>query len=379
MRERGERLGVRWGWLVTAILAMSMSVGVILPVAAESVRRVEFDWERAVSLYKQGQYREAIAEFERVLAEYPEHADSWKFAGLSHYFLKENEQATVSLGKAIELKKKEGRRDPELYRALGQAFFALGRYEKALESFEALTAMQPVVAANFYLLGLTLTSLDRGEAASSAFEKAVALDPGDCDSIFYIASNRFRAGKVADAVEVLRRGLKISPRHPEMLGLLTESLLRQALTEVDEKTRQSITDEAARTATLLRNVRPDAASEEMLGRAWLAAKRYANAEQALTRAIELSRTPSAMICFNLGFALAQTKSWTRALERLTEANRLAPDDLNTLYYLGYVYENLRRYQQAFEAYSRAYELSGQTNDDIRASIERVSLKVRGRD
>ncbi|MCI0666169.1 MAG: tetratricopeptide repeat protein, partial [Acidobacteria bacterium] len=52
-----------------------------------------FDWEKAVSLYKQGQFREAITEFQKVLAEYPEHSDSWKFVGLAYYQLKDYQSA----------------------------------------------------------------------------------------------------------------------------------------------------------------------------------------------------------------------------------------------------------------------------------------------
>jgi hypothetical protein len=37
-----------------------------------------------------------------------------------------------------------------------------------------------------------------------------------------------------------------------------------------------------------------------------------------------------------------------------------------------VYENLRRYPQAYEAYSRAYEASGRANDDLRARAERIA-------
>jgi tetratricopeptide (TPR) repeat protein len=114
----------------------------------------------------------------------------------------------------------------------------------------------------------------------------------------------------------------------------------------------------------------------LLGRAYLAAKKYTNAEMMLSRAVEGTKQPSAALYFNLGFAHAQNKSWARAAEMLAQADKLNPGDLNTLYYLGYVYENLRRYPQALEAYTRAYEASGRNNADIKASIDRVTPMVK---
>jgi cytochrome c-type biogenesis protein CcmH/NrfG len=58
------------------------------------------------------------------------------------------------------------------------------------------------------------------------------------------------------------------------------------------------------------------------------------------------------------------------------ADKLKPADVNTLTYLGYVYENLRRYPQALDAYTRAYETSGRTNVELKASIDRVTPLAR---
>src|SRR5262249_54735061 len=97
-----------------------------------------------------------------------------------------------------------------------------------------------------------------------------------------------------------------------------------------------------------------------------------NAEMTLARALEVSKPPSAALYFNLGFAHAQNKAWARAAEMLSQSDKLNPGDLNTLYYLGYVLENLRRYQQALEAYNRTVEASGRSNADLKASIDRVT-------
>jgi superkiller protein 3 len=333
---------------------------------------VVFDWEKAVSLYKQNQFREAIAEFQKVLEEYPDHSDSWKFIGLSYYQLKDYKSAIKPLEKAMELKRKEGRNDPDLYRAIGQSHMLVKDYEKALPYFETLARVQMNVASNFYMLGVTYANLNRAEEASDAFQKAVKLDPKDSDSWYYLGVAHFRGGKLNDAIGDLRAGLAADPKNPEMLSLLTEALLRQGANENDEKKANSYFEEAIRTATNLKTLREDATSLELLGRSFLAAKKYTNAEMTLSRALEASKPPTAALYFNLGFAHAQNKSWARASEMLTQADKLNPGDVNTLYYLGYVYENLRRYPQALDAYNRAFEASGRSNADLKASIDRVT-------
>jgi len=331
-----------------------------------------FDWERAVSLYKQGQYREAIAELQKVLAEYPDHADSWKFIGLSYYHLKEYQSAVEPLDKALALKRKENRVDPDLFRALGQSYLALNKYDAALPYLETLTQTQPNVAVNFHLLGVAYANLNRPEEAAVSFSKASKLDPKDADSWYYMGVQQFRAGKFDEAIASLRSGLQAEPKNVEMLGLLAESLLRQAANLTDERKANAAFDEALRVATTLKSLKDDAAAEELLGRAYLALKKYPQAEAALTKALDGTRQPTAALYFNLGFTLAQTKSWPRAAEMFVNADKLNPGDVNTLYYLGFVYENQRRYPQALDAYTRAYEASGRSNADLKTSIDRVT-------
>jgi tetratricopeptide (TPR) repeat protein len=354
---------------IIAVSALLFSISVATSAATPFIK---FDWERAVSLYKQGQFREAIAEFRKVLEEAPDHADSWKFIGLANYQLKDYKSAIQPLEKALELKRVANRNDPDLYRALGQSHMMIKSYEKALPYFQDLVRMQMNVAANFYLLGVTYANLNRAGEASEAFQKAVKLDPKDADSWYYLGVAHFRAGRLNEAIAALRSGMAADPTNVETLGLLAESLLRQGANESDEKKANSYYEEAIRVATSLKNLREDAASLELLGRGFLSAKKYTNAEMTLSRALEVSKPPSAALYFNLGFAHAQNKSWTRAAEMLAQADRLNPGDFNTLYYLGYVYENLRRYQQALDTYNRAFEASGRSNADVKTSIDRVT-------
>lgn len=347
-------------------------LGSLLWLISMPVLAAVFDWERAVSLYKQGQFREAVVEFQKVVAEYPEHSDSWKYIGLSYYQLKEYQAAIEPLEKALALKRKENRLDPDLFRALGQSHLALNQYDRALPYFETLTASQNNVAVNFHLLGVAYANLNRPEEAAEAFRKAAKLDPKDTDTFYYLGVQQFRTGKLEEALVSLRSGLAADPKNAEMLGLLAEALLRQAATQTDERKANTMFEEAVRVGTTLKSVKDDAAAADILGRAYLALKKYPQAETMLSKALDGMKPPTAALYFNLGFALAQNKTWPRAAEMFMNADKLNPGDVNTLYYLGYVYENQRRYPQALDAYTKAFEASGRSNADLKASIDRVS-------
>jgi superkiller protein 3 len=341
-------------------------------LAAATVRANSFDWEKAVSLYKQGQFRAAITEFQKVVEEFPAHADSWKFIGLAYYQLKDYEPAVAPLEKAFELKRSEGKPDPDILLALGRIQIALKRYDKAVPYLEQATKQQPNVAANFYMLGVAYANLNRPDDSIAAFRAAVKADPKDGDSWYYLGITQFRAGKLDEAITALRGGVAAAPKHVEMMGLLVEALLRRGEAETSEPKASALYEEAIQVATKLKAVRDDAASTELLGRAFLAAKKYTNAEMTLARALAETKQPTAALYYNLGLAHTQNKAWARAAEMLSQADRLNPGDMNTLYYLGFVYENLRKYPQALDAYTRAYEASGRSNADIKASIDRVA-------
>ena len=85
------------------------------------------------------------------------------------------------------------------------------------------------------------------------------------------------------------------------------------------------------------------------------------------KVIELNRSRNNVVLSRRAVLEDERKEMRQAI-----LDRLNPGDMNTLYYLGFVYENLRKYPQALDAYARAYEASGRSNADIKASIDRVT-------
>lgn len=361
--------------IILCLLLAIPSAGNLLIVAAAPLGE-PFDWERAISLYKQGRYDEAIREFEQVLTDQPDHADSLKYIGLAWLKLQEPARAIAPLQATLDLKRRDGRNDIELYLALGQSLLSLNRYDEALPHLETLVRLQPGVSATHYLLGVAYANLNRPEDSEGAMRRTLQLNPRNLDAIIYLATRQIQSGGYREALLLVRRGLATAPQSPDLLRLFAEANLGVGIAERDERMAASSLNDAISAAQRLAGIREDVTSTELLGRALLAARRYQPAERALTRAFEMSTNPTAALCFNLGFALARARSWNRAIEKLEQADRLAPDNLNTLYYLGYVNENLRRYQPALEAYTRAWESGGRSDPELKTSIDRVAAILR---
>ncbi|MFM8394398.1 MAG: tetratricopeptide repeat protein, partial [Acidobacteriota bacterium] len=258
--------------LLVAPAAVSGPWAIAAPAAA-------FDWERAISLYKQGRYAESIREFELVLAEHPDHADSSKYIGLAWFQLKEHARAIEPLQRSLELKRREGRNDGELYLALGQSLLILNRFDEALPHLETLARLQPGSATNLYLLGVVYANLNRPEDSLEAMRRSFQLNPRDTDTIQYIANRQLHSGQTREALGLIRQGLSSAPESPELLRLLTEASLRSGAAESDEKAATASFNEAIRAAQRLAGLRQDAATIELLGQAYLAARKYPLAEQ----------------------------------------------------------------------------------------------------
>src|SRR5215472_12528704 len=60
---------------------------------------------------------------------------------------------------------------------LGTILHSQGRYEEAVRVFNALTLMQPTVAAHWQNLGTVLRPAGRPEQSLAAFERALQLGP----------------------------------------------------------------------------------------------------------------------------------------------------------------------------------------------------------
>ena len=137
---------------------------------------------------------------------------------------------TAALQNVAEAFRKRGRYEKavETYRAvlaidpgfamahagLGDALFRLERHEEAIASLERsleLHSVPPTAVARLVLLGNASRALDRPEAATEYFARAIELDPRNADAIDHLAMMQFTAKRYDEALALYRRMLEIRP------------------------------------------------------------------------------------------------------------------------------------------------------------------------
>lgn len=124
------------------LLVSFVSVFLVLLFFSRGICGTEADvhFEKGVDYINQGDYQQAIEEFNRVISIDSEYVDA--------------------------------------YCGIGIAYLNQKNYEKAIEAFEKTTALDPDNAIAYYLLGKAYEEIMNYEGAISAWNKFLALGPG---------------------------------------------------------------------------------------------------------------------------------------------------------------------------------------------------------
>lgn len=156
-------------------------------MAGMNGRETERLIQEALGLHQRGQVEAAMALYELVLREMPEHVEALHLLGVG-------------------------------LRQRGRADEAVGRIAQAL-------ALHPEHATAHSNLGAALQDLDRTEDALASYERALALRPDYPMALANSGNALRRLGRVDEAIARYRRALALQPRYPEALANLAAALL----------------------------------------------------------------------------------------------------------------------------------------------------------
>ncbi|MBF0448771.1 MAG: tetratricopeptide repeat protein [Magnetococcales bacterium] len=160
-----------------------------------------------IELQKNGQNEEAILRLQSLSSQFPGHSKPYFLLGISHYHLKEFDQATDQISRAIAInpnaaeyhtslgvvfsasgKKKLAElrwraairlkpEQPEAYFHLGDAHIDRGQAQKAIDWLKQAVALKPTFLEAWNNLGLCYKALKQPAQAKNCFEKTIKLDP----------------------------------------------------------------------------------------------------------------------------------------------------------------------------------------------------------
>jgi tetratricopeptide (TPR) repeat protein len=344
------------------ILAFALIVSVSTLASAQ-------DWDSAISLYNQKQYRQAAQAFHGLLKANPDYWQAWYYIGASHYNLQGYEDAIDAFNNYLKSSTKDEKGQAAAYYYVGFSEYQLKHYDKAIPALTAYVSLsdklqQKVEPNARAALGRAYIFSDKYNEAIPVLTTAVSEIKTNASNYYYLAYAHQKLAHLDQAITVINQGLAVEPKDVDLLTMLTELYLAQS------QKNPPMLKQAISTGERLVAVKDDENAWRLLGQSYLVDKQYAKAAPLLDKYAH-AHMDSSSAWINLGIAYSRSSQWKKAAEALEQASKLAPTNLPVMLELGYVYESDKQLDKALTVYEKAYQASGQKDETAKQGIERV--------
>lgn len=335
--------------------------------------------ELANTLQHCGRFAEAAATYRRLLDIEPEVAEIHNNLGNALKDLGQLTDALASYGRALTI-------NPDFAEAhsnLGNALRRVGRFDEAAHRCRRALAIKPDFTEAHNNLGNALKDLGQMDDALASYGRALELDPSFADAHCNLGNALRDVGRLREALVSYRRALELEPAlaeahnnlgnvHLDLLQLSeAEQSYRRALalrpdyvhahTSLARVLRQlgrAVAAEASCRAAL--HVAPGCA-ESIAFLAELHADRgeFAEAEALFKRALEIDPDLPAA-CAGLVRCrrmVGSDSTWLAAAQRLVARKLPLRQEIYMRFAIGKYLDDVKSYEQAFESYHLANELT----------------------
>ncbi len=171
---------------------------------------------------KLDEHKGAIADFDAVLAEVPDHVNALHYRGDAKTALGRYREAIDDFDSSIEV-------EPTfsgVWYCRGCAYSRLSKPRRAIQDFDQAIALRIDWPAYFTERGAARFSLEQYADALEDFEAARKLDPTDTDTLFSLASSKRKLGDLEGALLELEGLRKLDPFYPKLDSLRLQILLQ---------------------------------------------------------------------------------------------------------------------------------------------------------
>ena len=154
--------------------------------------------------HRNGDIKEAQAQYQRVLRVEPSQPEALHGLGIIAFQLKKFDSASSLIGKALENKPKV----PQFHYNLGLVFISLKRQKRAIQAFQEAIEINPDYADAHYNLGLALKEQHQFEEAVLNFKQVMKLTPDDADAYYNLGNTYEALDRYEAAVENYQLAIK---------------------------------------------------------------------------------------------------------------------------------------------------------------------------
>lgn len=166
--------------------------------------------QKAMKLFNEAKWDEAVAEFSDGIGKNPENPTLYFYRGLSQENDGNEEEALADYEKAVELK-------PEFtlpYSRSGKIYARQQNLEKARELYQKAFELGDQDITTLYNYGVVLMNLGLSPEAKIIFEKLLEVDESYPDAYYHLGIIKIGQGDAEKAKELLQRFLELDPENP---------------------------------------------------------------------------------------------------------------------------------------------------------------------
>lgn len=324
-------------------------------------------WEEGVAAFKAGNFAQAAKEFEALATANPEQAQVQVMLGRALLKTNRASQAVTALRKAYDLNPN----DVATQIFLGQAYLDAGRAGEAVQllgrvNTSSLPAAQQQAFSAIYSEALTKSG--QGDRAAGELRKLAAAKPNDPDIQYQYGAMAFNAGDIAAAVGAFEKAYRIKSSDTKYAKAYINALVRAGR----ESNDNSSYSRAIEPARALVSANGSYENLLLLGEVQLGAKQYDAAAATFGQAA--ARSASEWLPhFYAGQAHTASGKYAEAEAALKRGLNVAgqPSDKARIYrQLGFVYEKLKNLEQAMAAYRSAGDSASVARIEENLAIQR---------
>ena len=177
-------------------------------------------FRRAIEHHRAGRLQQAEAEYRRVLAAVPEHADSLHLLGIIATQSGRSDAAIQLIGTAIRIQPFV----PDYHNNLGLALSALDRLTEAEASYRDAIRLKPDFAEARNNLGNALKDLRRPDEAERYYRAALKLRPDYAAAHNNLGTVLAARERLDEAIDCYRTAIGLDPDYPEAFNNLANAL-----------------------------------------------------------------------------------------------------------------------------------------------------------
>jgi tetratricopeptide (TPR) repeat protein len=254
---------------------------------------------------------------------------------------------------------------------LGLVHVALGQREAAVTNFRQAVELNPGDTAALNYLGGVLRELGRRRDAVMAYERAIAVNPGSAESHCHLGEVLFEMRRVGAAMDCYRKALTLQPTYAPAhlsLGMALRQQRRPADAEASCRTALDIDPNYVEALSFLGELKADRGE-------------FTQAEELFVKAIAIEpgfHSAFAGIATHRKMTIADSE-WRLGVETLLRKRLPLSAEVSLRYALGKYFDDVRRFDDAFDQYARANELTkryGATYD--RTQFSALVTRIIGR-